>query len=828
MTSSGPLLLPAAAVTGRQWQRFLLRMPALDATSCSPLLEEIGGEASSRQRGLSPVWRNIPPSFGLFAAFFISLSMLCVPPFARIAKFQQESALFFSFTLQLAVVAMYLPRLPFFLRSRRGPWSIHLVLGLLWCAAVVLRSQAYERLPIASCVLVTNIRMPVGMVMRYVSGKRYTYCQMAGGFLTASSILALCLRWTLSSGELPDGLWQLLAAALVQTAEVRLMRNRVHHFGGNIQEYSLFTHIFALMVLFPYHWPAIKSHIQVCLSGRDRWFSSYLVVGVLLHFGARSLASGLARRSVNVQQAQLVQSCAGLGQFFTAAFCSPSPANWGQAALSSVLVAAGNFLYLKDTEISEESNMSPALGKMMEMESPALKQVWAEATQEAKMGDEEAIRRENLAWRRIGIQSVRARNKRIDRSISNSSLKAGWSTCNVEFEGNATLEDLAPVPQHQQKLPCLIERAMKTEHPDAPPWLPVAVLYIFVGASCVWPYSKLLQRDPKSALCFNFILHVVILTRFLPQARSLLTQRRIPLRYHALMAFLWCFFTTTKSDAYSRLPTSLCVLLSNLRMLVGLILQFLLFGKRYSSSQILGAAIVTLGIAWAGNAMQHAAASKTSGRGAEISQDFFIGMMECLVSTIALALQGCTIKITFSRFGEHVDEQVFFTHLCALVVVFPSQWDLVGPRLVNWFYEMDPVLLVLLLSGVVLNFASRSLGTKLAGRAPNLLVLQLAQTLDGFFQLLVAALVRVPPWPPSGFWGGALVLMLGTLQYLRASGAPAEEDDAIPASVWKTPNSQAAWSVATVAARRGGVDAVRRENLNWRRLHLTKLQAQTP
>ncbi|CAJ1448766.1 unnamed protein product [Effrenium voratum] len=318
------------------------------------------------------------------------------------------------------------------------------------------------------------------------------------------------------------------------------------------------------------------------------------------------------------------------------------------------------------------------------------------------------------------------------------------------------------------------------------------------------------------------------------------------------MAFLWCFFTTTKSDAYSRLPTSLCVLLSNLRMLVGLILQFLLFGKRYSSSQILGAAIVTLGIAWAGNAMQHAAASKTSGRGAEISQDFFIGMMECLVSTIALALQGCTIKITFSRFGEHVDEQVFFTHLCALVVVFPSQWDLVG---------------------VVLNFASRSLGTKLAGRAPNLLaprttssqsdgrwpppfwswkftargfnvefsnhswgnaggeekelgeVLQLAQTLDGFFQLLVAALVRVPPWPPSGFWGGALVLMLGTLQYLRASGRAAKRRNPAQASVWKTPNSQAAWSVATVAARRGGVDAVRRENLNWRRLHLTKLQA---
>ena len=56
------------------------------------------------------------------------------------------------------------------------------------------------------------------------------------------------------------------------------------------------------------------------------------------------------------------------------------------------------------------------------------------------------------------------------------------------------------------------------------------------------------------------------------------------------------------------------------------------------------------------------------------------------------------------------------------------------------------------------------------------------------------------------------------------------------AEVWKTPNSQAvhpawlhgisisslwraqaAWSLATVAARGGGADAVRRENLNWRR-----------
>ena len=66
--------------------------------------------------------------------------------------------------------------------------------------------------------------------------------------------------------------------------------------------------------------------------------------------------------------------------------------------------------------------------------------------------------------------------------------------------------------------------------------------------------------------------------------------------------------------------------------------------------------------------------------------------------------------MAFSRYGEHVEEQVFFTHLCApdrsctcswpkcarhlcapppgaLIVVFPSQWHLVGPRLLEWLFD---------------------------------------------------------------------------------------------------------------------------------------------
>jgi len=78
---------------------------------------------------------------------------------------------------------------------------------------------------------------------------------------------------------------------------------------------------------------------------------------------------------------------------------------------------------------------------------------------------------------------------------------------------------------------------------------------------------------------------------------------------------------------------------------------------------------------------------------------------------------------------------------------------------------------------VCLNVAARAAAVRMAGRSPNLLMTQLVQTLESFLQLMVAALISVPPWPPVGFWAGAAVLALGTLQYLRASDAPHEAKD---------------------------------------------------
>jgi len=269
------------------------------------------------------------------------------------------------------------------------------------------------------------------------------------------------------------------------------------------------------------------------------------------------------------------------------------------------------------------------------------------------------------------------------------------------------------------------------------------------------------------------------------------------------------------------------VLISNMRMVIGMLVQFAFTRQWYSRAQVLGVVIVTVGIATAGNAMQQAgvAQSRPDSSG---TLNFIIGVAEVLLSSLSYALYTSVLKVAFTRFGDCTDEQVFVTHVCALLVAFPSQWDKVGPRLVEYTSKVDTWLLCVFLTGVLLNVASRWICTLLAGRAPNLLMTQLVHTMDGFLQLLVAALLRSPPWPPLGFWGGSSVLILGTLQYLRASGDPSEgadeEEDALEdADDALLAGTRSDWALATVEAKQKGcMEAARRENLAWRKAWLAE------
>jgi len=337
-------------------------------------------------------------------------------------------------------------------------------------------------------------------------------------------------------------------------------------------------------------------------------------------------------------------------------------------------------------------------------------------------------------------------------------------------------EHLDAVEEEDRTVNRMLQRAATKHRTDdekeSPRFLSAAVASVCVGVASVVPYNMVLKGDPGSPLFVSFALHIAIILKSLPHAAKLIRERSIPLKYHAAIIFLGCMFTTLKSDAYVRLPASLCMMLSNLRMIVGVGVQYILFKKKYSISQLCGVATVTVGIVWASQAMQSANASASQPSTSLAASDFTVGLMEVFGSSLSLALLSSAVKMAFEKYGESVEEQIFIQHLCSLPLVFPSQWDNGGPRMLDWFERRDLWLIFNLCASVGSTFVARNAAAAMAGRSPNLLMTQLVQTLECFLQLLVVAFLRVPPWPPLGFWGGAIVLVLGTLHYLRSSAAP--------------------------------------------------------
>jgi len=303
---------------------------------------------------------------------------------------------------------------------------------------------------------------------------------------------------------------------------------------------------------------------------------------------------------------------------------------------------------------------------------------------------------------------------------------------------------------------------------------PVALLSLVLGVLSVAPYGLLLGADPGCPLFISFMLHVLVVVSNLGQAGKLIRNRKIPAKYHAAIVLLGFTFNALKCDAFTRLPTSVCMLLLNLRMLVAAVVQFVLFGERCSSSQLAGVAVVTGGVAWAGRSVQGKEHPGNDGL-----RELLFGTAEVLGAMLALSLLSVVVKQAFSRYGESVDEQMFVQHLFSLPLFFiGGQWSKIGPRLIDWFREGDMWLLFLLTTNVLLTVRGRAATVRMAGRAPNLLLVQLVQTVEKSLQLFTTALLRAPPFPPAGFWGGSSVLALGTLHFLRATQQRSEREKA--------------------------------------------------
>lgn len=296
-----------------------------------------------------------------------------------------------------------------------------------------------------------------------------------------------------------------------------------------------------------------------------------------------------------------------------------------------------------------------------------------------------------------------------------------------------------------------------------------ALVSIASGVTGVMPYNKLIELDRGCALFLSFVVHVFTVARYAPRVRELLPGHHIPFRYHAVLVAFGFAFNFLRGDALGRLPVTVCMILMNMQMLMGVVVQRLGFGQRHSIPQLAGCAAVIVGIIWASHAMGTGSMpAHLAGSGV-----LLFGMVEMLGAVLSLTLLVAFTRVTFQRYGEHVEEQVFIQHLGSLplFLLMPGQWDQIGPRLWGWEAERSSWRLLLLLACVLCTFADRASSVRMAGRAPSLLTEQLVQTLKKFLELFVAVLTGAPPAQPVAFSLASGLLLCGTVQFLSAADA---------------------------------------------------------
>jgi hypothetical protein len=342
----------------------------------------------------------------------------------------------------------------------------------------------------------------------------------------------------------------------------------------------------------------------------------------------------------------------------------------------------------------------------------------------------------------------------------------------------ASLEDLSPAAPDIGTLSKRISsRALSSAEDDASSkgfWFP-AIMSVILGIASVVPYNMVIASDTGSPLFISFVTHIFFVCINIEHLGALLSGNiAIPLYWHAAFVALGFLFNMLKSDAFARLPCALCMLLLNLQMLIGMVVQFVALGKRYSLMQLCGCGLVTGGVAIAASAKAQSNADTAS----VPTGDMVVGVSEMVGSLLAITIMNLLIKVAFKVHGEAIGEQLFIQHLFGLpLFLIGNQWQQIGPRAVEWLGSRDWWKICLLLVNMALTFGDRKLSGQVNGRAPNVILVPLLETLKKFMSMLLSALLAAPPLPPLAFWAGAMLLGLGMLQYLSASDVPAEKKD---------------------------------------------------
>lgn len=208
------------------------------------------------------------------------------------------------------------------------------------------------------------------------------------------------------------------------------------------------------------------------------------------------------------------------------------------------------------------------------------------------------------------------------------------------------------------------------------------------GYICFFAFADGLARErPDAGNLITFVQFLITALFALPNQLSL---RRPPffLKPRAIPLVRWLpniilFFAVNLLNNYAfgyNISVPVHIILRSGGSVTSMLVGFV-WGKRYTPVQILSVAMLTAGIAIAAMADAQSKGKSTSGP-AKIDPSFISGLAILAFAQILSAIMGLYTQITYSTYGSHWQENLFYSHFLSLPLFLPFL-----PSLKSQFYK---------------------------------------------------------------------------------------------------------------------------------------------
>lgn len=208
-------------------------------------------------------------------------------------------------------------------------------------------------------------------------------------------------------------------------------------------------------------------------------------------------------------------------------------------------------------------------------------------------------------------------------------------------------------------------------------WLGIVGLIFGGCCSNVFALESIIKWEPESGLLITFVQFVVTALVTSPTYFSarrppfFLKRRQIPLTRLTLSALMFFAVNMLNNFAFGyNISVPVHIILrsggSVMTMLVGYV-----WGKRYTSMQIFSVAMLTAGIGVAAMADAQAKGKTKSTSSTNIDSEFITGLVILAVAQLLSAVMGIYTEITYSRYGRHWHENLFYQHFLSIPMFYP-------------------------------------------------------------------------------------------------------------------------------------------------------------